>query len=45
MTYIPLVFIRVALEETMMIKNIGKDYLSYKSEVNAFLPSFKKNRK
>jgi len=45
MTYIPLVFIRVALEETMMIKNIGKEYLYYKSEVNAFLPSFKKNRK
>jgi len=44
-TYIPLVFIRIALEEAMMINNIGKDYLAYKAEVNAFFPNIKKGNK
>ena len=41
LTYIPLVFVRVYLEEFAMSEKIGEKFLDYKSEVNAFFP-FKK---
>lgn len=41
LTYIPLVFIRIYLEESAMSEKIGETFLEYKSEVNAFSP-FKK---
>jgi len=44
LTYVPLVFVRIYLEESAMSGNIGKKFLDYKSEVNAFLP-FKKVEK
>ena len=44
LTYVPLVLCRIYLEEAAMSETIGEKFLDYKSEVNAFFP-FKKAEK
>lgn len=38
LAYVPLVFVRVYLEESAMSEKIGEMFIEYKSEVNAFIP-------
>jgi len=38
LVYVPLLFLRICLEERVMAETLGEEYLRYKEEVSRFLP-------